>query len=196
MNATSDVLSCPLGSGGSPGRLTMTNRVTASGLSSTSVASTSRRYRSAAMGAAMAASWLALPSASPAAAAAVESAGTTVASGSAVASQRRHCAAACGWVATRRTWCRPVPGRAISANDTGSSTSRVTIRRSPTASSSRVAETEPSTEFSIGTRAWSASPRRTASSAAVTLTCGCRSPFAAAGRVRSAASAKVPSGPR
>ena len=148
------------------------------------------------MGAAIAASCEALPSARPRAAAAVDSAGTTVASGSTVASQRRHWAAACGWVATRRTDVRAVPGRAISANDTGSSTSRVTISGSPTASSSSVVDTEPSTEFSIGTSAWSASPRRTASSAAPTLTCGCRSPLAAAGTVRRAASAKVPSGPR
>ena len=43
MNATSDVLSRPLGSGGSAGRLTSTKRVTASGLSSMSAASTVSR---------------------------------------------------------------------------------------------------------------------------------------------------------
>jgi hypothetical protein len=126
----------------------------------------------------------------------VDSDGSTVASGSAIDSHRLHCAAACGWVATRRTTCRPVPGAAIRANEIGSSTSRVTISGSPLASSSSVAATGPSTELSIGTMAPSASPRRTASSAAATVCCGWRSAFAAAGIERSADSVNVPSGPR
>ena len=53
-----------------------------------------------------------------------------------------------------------------------------TISGSPLASSSRVAGTPPSTEFSIGTIAAPACPRRTASSAAPTVACACsgRSP--------------------
>lgn len=54
----------------------------------------------------------------------------------------------------------------------------------------------PSTEFSIGTNAASASPLRTASSAAGTDTIGTSSRVAASGSVRRATSVKVPSGPR
>ena len=57
---------------------------------------------------------------------------------------------------------------ASSANRTGSTTSRTTCSGSPCASSSSVVATDPSTEFSIGTIAPSASPARTASSAAGT----------------------------
>ena len=64
------------------------------------------------------------------------------------------------------------------------------------ASSSSVAVTPPSTEFSIGTSAAAASPLRTASRAAGTETIGTSSRVAASGRVRRAASVKVPSGPR
>ena len=47
-----------------------------------------------------------------------------------------------------------------------------------------------------GTRAASASPERTASNASGTLRAGVRVPRSAAGMVRSACSANVPSGPR
>ena len=89
-----------------------------------------------------------------------------------------------------------VPGRASRAKLTGSTISRTICNGSPVASSSSVVGTEPSTEFSIGTTALSHSPRRTASRAAATEACGCRSARDAAGRVLSAASANVPAGPR
>jgi hypothetical protein len=89
-----------------------------------------------------------------------------------------------------------VPGRTSRANATGSTTSRVMTSGSPVASSSRVALTEPSTEFSNGTIAASASPSRTASRVAGTVGYGSSSARAAAGSERSAASVKVPCGPR
>ena len=67
---------------------------------------------------------------------------------------------------------------------------------SPSASPSIVAGTEPSTEFSSGTSAASASPDRTAARAAATLGWGYRAPSEEATALLSAASAKVPSGPR
>ena len=81
MNATSDRLVGPLGSGGSPGRPTSTNRVTASGLSSMSSASTASRSARRRSGRRRPRRSSAVPSARPAAAAAVDSAGTTTASG-------------------------------------------------------------------------------------------------------------------
>ena len=59
-----------------------------------------------------------------------------------------------------------------------------------------VAGTEPSTEFSSGTSPASASPDRTAASVAATLGRGSRVPSVVAIALLSAASAKVPSGPR
>ena len=65
------------------------------------------------------------------------------------------------------------------------------------ASSSRVAVTAPSTEFSMGTMPRSAAPLRTASRVAWMLTHGRAWPAAAAASKASrAASVKVPSGPR
>ncbi len=58
------------------------------------------------------------------------------------------------------------PGRAIRVKRTGSAISSTMTRRLPFASSSKVTETEPSTEFSIGITAASTSPARTASIAA------------------------------
>ncbi len=63
-------------------------------------------------------------------------------------------------------------------------------------SSSLVVVTAPSTEFSIATIAPAALPARTASSAADTDATGVNSRVPASGRVRSAASVKVPAGPR
>ena len=62
-----------------------------------------------------------------------------------------------------------VPGSVIKTKETGSVVSAQTTSGSPTASSSKVRATTPSTEFSIGTSAFSAAPVRTALSAAVTL---------------------------
>src|SRR5919198_111320 len=70
------------------------------------------------------------------------------------------------------------------------------ISGSPPASSSSVAGTAPSTEFSSGTSAASASLLRTASIASVTFVVGRRVAPAETGSARSAAWANVPSGPR
>jgi hypothetical protein len=113
-----------------------------------------------------------------------------------VRSQPRHWVEACGWAATVRTAPSWTPDRAASTNSTGITTSRVITSGSPVASSSRVSAITPPIEFSIGTSAASASPARTASSASATLRAGSRAPRSAAGMVRSACSAKVPSGPR
>ena len=67
-------------------------------------------------------------------------------------------------------------------------------RSFPAARSSRVAVTTPSTELSIGTTARSAVPVRTAASAAWMV--GHESGSAPGSTARSAASEKVPSGPR
>ena len=69
-------------------------------------------------------------------------------------------------------------------------------RSGPAASSSRVALTAPSTELSIGTIARSAAPARTASSAAGMLAQGIASSGADGSNSASAASVKVPAGPR
>jgi hypothetical protein len=89
-----------------------------------------------------------------------------------------------------------VPGRAASVNATSVNTSRVITSGSPWARPSIVAGTEPSTEFSNGTSAASASPDRTAASAPATLGWGYRAPSEEATALLRAASAKVPSGPR
>ena len=66
----------------------------------------------------------------------------------------------------------------------------------PVASSSRVALTAPSTEFSIGTIARSAAPSRTASTVACTVGHAMAPPRAAGSNAARAASVNVPSGPR
>ena len=70
------------------------------------------------------------------------------------------------------------------------------VQRAPVANSSRVPVTAPSTEFSKGTTAPSAEPSRTAAKASATVSTGMRSASRLCGRLRSAVSAKVPSGPR
>jgi hypothetical protein len=136
------------------------------------------------------------PRAALIAAVALESTSTITASGTLASSQLRHWAEACGWAAIERMPASGAGVRAASTNSTGSTTSRVMIRGLPVASSSSVTGTAPPTEFSSGTSAASASPLRTASSASGTLRAGVRRPRSAAGMVRSAASVKVPSGPR
>ena len=89
-----------------------------------------------------------------------------------------------------------MPGRTSSENATGTVISARIISGSPCASSSSVTGTDPSTEFSIGTTARSASPARTASSATVTVEHGTSSASAVPGSDRSACSVKVPAGPR
>ena len=75
------------------------------------------------------------------------------ASGRCLASQRRHCGWACGWPPTGLMSASAVPGRASSANVDGERHLGVDHQLRPVASSSRVAVTAPSTEFSIGTTA-------------------------------------------
>ena len=118
-----------------------------------------------------------------------------MASGSASARYRRTCASACGCEASRATPAMPVPGRAIRAKRTGRATSSTMTRRLPLASSSRVTDTEPSTEFSMGMRAQSTSSARTASIAACTDIAGTCSASAEAGIDSSAASQNVPARP-
>jgi hypothetical protein len=95
-----------------------------------------------------------------------------------------------------RTSASLVCGRAAKTKSTGITTSRVMTSGSPSTISSRVMPTAPPTEFSHGTRAASASPSRTASSASGTLRTGVRIPLTAAGMVISACSVNVLSGPR
>jgi hypothetical protein len=89
-----------------------------------------------------------------------------------------------------------IPGRASRAKATGSSISARMIRSDPVASSSRVAVTAPSTEFSMGTMARSATPARTVSSVAWMVTHGMASTSCPLVKASSAASVNVPSGPR
>ena len=82
------------------------------------------------------------------------------------------------------------------AKATGSRSSAQMTMSGPVASSSRVALTAPSTEFSIGTIARSASPLRTASSVAWMVAHGSAPARAAGSKAARAASVNVPSGPR
>ncbi len=86
-----------------------------------------------------------------------------------------------------------VPGRTASTNDTGSSTSATMTSGVPAARLSRVADTPPSTEFSIGTSPDSISPARTASSTRATVAKGVDS---ASVSVRRAWWVNVPAGPK
>src|SRR5664280_1246141 len=160
----------------------------------TGSARTVRPYRSAAKAPASAASKA--PAATCRAASAFEAAASHLACGRFAASHRLHCGCACECPATVATAASSVPGRTSRAKRIASNTSQRTCSGSPVASSSRVAETAPSMEFSSATTAPSTSPARTASSAAATVACGSSSASAATGRVRSAASVKVPAGPR
>ena len=161
--STTVVLSAPVGSGSVPGRATRTKRVTADALSPMSSARTSRPSLRAATGAHTPASNMTSPGwPSAAALAAVDSVGTYSASGRCPPSSRAP-------GPTRASGCRRcgpaasgIPGRAHSTKVIGTSTSPMTTSGSPVASESRVAETPPSTEFSIGTIAASMSPARRA----------------------------------
>ncbi|CNI12594.1 Uncharacterised protein [Mycobacterium tuberculosis] len=89
-------------------------------------------------------------------------------------------------------------------NVTSNVVSAYTCNGDPMARLSRVGDTDPSIEFSIGTHAYSAAPPRTASSAAGVLSSGsCRRASGwrpgtkpAVAICSRAASVKVPSGPR
>ena len=81
-----------------------------------------------------------------------------------------------------RTALPVVPGRTRTANRTGRRISRTTTRAGTSTSPSIVAGTAPSTELSSGTQAATASPARTASSAAVVLVTGTVPGRAAGGR--------------
>lgn len=145
------------------------------------------------------AAWPGTPaSATSRAAAAVEAAVRVRAPGSRVRSQSSHWPSACGWLCTTVT-SSTSPSGAISAKDTGTSTSALMCILAE-ASWSMVAGTTPRTEFSSGTTAASHSPRKAASSAAATLRkgrcAGSRSGGTVGSSRRSAVCVKVPSGPR
>ena len=120
-------------------------------------------------------------------------------SGSA-ASQSRTCAAATGKAATVRTSAGVTPGRVTMLNATSNVCSAKICNGDPVARPSSVGNTDPSIEFSIGTQAKSATPSRTACSAAAGLSWGNGSilPGTAPDPVSAsrAASVNVPSGPR
>jgi hypothetical protein len=78
----------------------------------------------------------------------------------------------------------------------GTSASRTMRSSLPVATASSVAVTPPSTEFSMGTMAASTSPARTAARATGTEDTGRRSASRAPSTLSSAASVKVPAGPR
>ena len=107
------------------------------------------------------------PSAACRAASALDEAGRHSACGRFAFSHWRHWAWACGWPLTTLIPARSVPSRPSSANATGSRISVRMISARPVASSSRVAVTAPSTEFSSGTTPRSVTPSRTASSVAM-----------------------------
>ena len=136
------------------------------------------------------------PSATAAAASAVEGVERTLASGRWARSQCRHWAVAWGWEATTRIEPSSVPGRASRERRTGTSISRAMCSGLPLTNSSRVPLTDPSTEFSKGTTAPPTDPSRTAAKASATVSTGTRSTSPLSGRLRTAVSAKVPSGPR
>ena len=122
-------------------------------------------------------------------------AGTWIAPGKVSSTQLRHCAHACGWVPIRRISSGRVPGRTASWKTTCTCISATMTRGSPCERESNVALTPPSMEFSIGTTARSASPRRTAASACGALVIGMR--IAPAGATWwTACSVNVPNGPR
>ena len=171
--------------------------MTADALSPMSSARTSSPSLRAATGAHTPASNMTSPGwPSAAALAAVDSVGTYSASGRCPLIQPRTWAHACEWVPTVRTRASGIPGRAHSTKVIGTSTSPMTTSGSPVASESRVAETPPSTEFSIGTIAASMSPARRADSAASTEPNGRCSRPSAASHASSAIWVKVPRGPR
>src|SRR5581483_10160650 len=128
------------------------------------------------------------------AAADVESVSMVVAAGRCLPSQHRTCAAACGWVATVRTSAAPLSGRTRTLNCTGSTASATASTGSPSTIASRVAGTDPSTEFSTGTHAPSTWRARSAAIAACTDTAERSSSPGTS--TRAACSANVPSGPR
>ena len=191
---TSVVLSAPVGAGRAVGRESSTKRVTAPGTSSIRSASTGSPVCSATSGAHTAASkspWATRP-----APAAVDGAGVNSTPGSAVSAQPRTCAQAWGCVVTRRTSSIATPGRPTSTKLMGTCTSARICSVSPRAISSTVAETPPSTEFSMGTTARSTSPLRSAATALSTEPADTNSASAGSATLRRAASVKVPAGPR
>ena len=114
-----------------------------------------------------------------------------------VSTQPRHWAQACPWVEMVRICSsESMFSRTASTKVIGTSASATICSASPLAMASRVVETPPSTEFSMGTIAASAEPERTLSKAALTFAAGMRSEVRASGTCSSAASVKVPAGPR
>ena len=101
-----------------------------------------------------------------------------------------------------RTFAAVIPGRVTMLKATSRVSSAKICSGDPPARLSSVGSTVPSMEFSIGTQAKSAAPVRTASSAAGVLSVGSGPTSAPPGTMTpatilsSAASLKVPSGPR
>ena len=191
------VLSAPVGSPTRPGRVTLTKRVTASGLSATPPAMTSSPYCLAASGLHRTAWKPVSPSvvASARAGAEVEVPATYTASGRFWWTQPRHWAQACGWVEMARTSSRRVPGRPARTKVIGTAISAAMTRGVEATRLSSVALTPPSTEFSMGTTAASTVRSRRWSRAVGTSGQGSSSTSAGA-TWRSAISVKVPAGPR
>lgn len=131
-----------------------------------------RLNRSAANRFPIAASKSGVPSATSSAAPAVDDVGTNRAPGRFSNSHRRHCASPWGWEPTATIESSGTSSRAIRVNRTGTATSPVMRSAGGALNSSKVPETEPSTEFSMGTTAASTSPLRTRSRAAITDAAG------------------------
>ncbi len=89
-----------------------------------------------------------------------------------------------------------VPGRATSTKSTFTRYSPTILSPGSVARASRVVVTPPSTEFSIAIIAASLRPSSTSESASPTLCTGRQSCPRASGTCSSAASVKVPAGPR
>ena len=158
------VRSWPVGAG-TPSGATRTKRVRLPWWSSTALASTSRPYSCEARAGASAAVPGGRSSPTRRAASAVELAAATSAPGRTRLRKARHCALACGNETTRRTSSSRVPGGARRLRWTSSTTSRCTSRSLSKTRWSSEADTEPSIEFSNGTKPPSTSPLSAASSA-------------------------------
>ncbi len=158
---TTVVLSEPVRAGIRPSRVTSTKRVIAPAWSSIPSARTVRPKCSAASGEQTAARPQASSSlmlARSRAAAAVEEAAAMCAPGTLVRSHSCTCAWACGWEETVVSCSSAVCSRAASTKVICTVCSATIVMESVAASTSRVPETPPSTEFSIGAMSASMSP--------------------------------------
>ncbi len=190
------VLSAPVRSGIASVRDTSTKRVTAEALSPIDDASTARSWWSVMPGGATAASATGCSSRSAVAAATFDDAGMCPCPRRFRSSHRCVCAYATGWAFTVRTSASAVPCRATSTKSTGTRYSPTIRTPGIRARASWVALTPPSTLFSIAMTAPTERPLTTSSSASPTLLTLRHGLPAAASTSLSAASVKVPAGPR